>query len=909
MKKTILFIALLFNVIISSAQLANYYEDVYVNDSGGIDMANAYYAYDGASFYYDISMRMDALLVMYENTGNTYYLDRFLWNANRTLNRRDDNRSGIIPIPEATSVEYDPIDPYDGTTLNKVWSTRYYNKGCPRYEGFGGDDDWHKNTHAPTRQYTSCPECKDVPHLIGNANIIYAFTKFYNIIKDADTAIQDTNFNHFGQSENLSYTYLQIADDLLDASEATYTYFNTFWETALGVGGNTIGYYREHNGANAFLAFKGARLPMNMQASMGRAFVQLYEATDNSEYLDKAKLLADYIKEYTKVVADAKQWTYWGYVDPTPTASLPTGITDPEHPDIARDGDPLREDISHAALTAAFAYECVEYNIASTFTATDIQQYANTFLNDIFIDVLELDDGVDNGYTVNNTWNFKDNTNTHPYDSGLPLTEAPNGYLYDYWMLYASVDARIHQMLTDFNTTNYYPTLNSTDNFSRNLRRGLTIAFLHKTQQLFAPIASEHKYATDINWSGVDSGNFYDDPTEEFVYANNKEGTIRIGTITSDNKIKDDIITPFSHVSSFDWGNLAAGDFYGDEKDEIVIVSNEVGKNGYYIYSISAGNIVQDTEAIGWGAASDWVGAAAGNFDNTDREDFVLARNYNQEIRLFTHDATGARTARSTISLKALLEIPANATITGIASGNVIDNILGDELVVLVNSPDYLTNGYYVLSLNTSTYQFEVKSQNTGWGTGHDWQALTVGDYDGDGKDNIIMHGNYESKYKVYHVNESGSTYTIGALGSETFHKKQIEGNILGSGNFNAETNNDELIALRNTDGGIIVYTYNDRSFIASRATNSSDNTGQFVQNQSTTINDIKIYPNPTKGILTINVTNDISNIQINNLIGETIKTNIKKNTIDISSLSKGIYILTIELTNGNIITKKIIKN
>ncbi|MFY0601569.1 MAG: carbohydrate-binding protein [Cyclobacteriaceae bacterium] len=64
--------------------------------------------------------------------------------------------------------------------------------------------------------------------------------------------------------------------------------------------------------------------------------------------------------------------------------------------------------------------------------------------------------------------------------------------------------------------------------------------------------------------------------------------------------------------------------------------------------------------------------------------------------------------------------------------------------------------------------------------------------------------------------------------------------------------------------------------------------------------NDIAIYPNPARNVLNFKGSESINGIVIYNLLGaKVLDTSIKGNTIDVSSLSNGIY--TIQLTGNNI--------
>lgn len=80
------------------------------------------------------------------------------------------------------------------------------------------------------------------------------------------------------------------------------------------------------------------------------------------------------------------------------------------------------------------------------------------------------------------------------------------------------------------------------------------------------------------------------------------------------------------------------------------------------------------------------------------------------------------------------------------------------------------------------------------------------------------------------------------------------------------------------------------------------------VENQIYKDNDVIVYPNPTKSIVNLKSSHEIKSIELCDLSGKLImKTINPKNSVDISSVQKGIYLLKISLDNG-IIVKKISK-
>lgn len=70
---------------------------------------------------------------------------------------------------------------------------------------------------------------------------------------------------------------------------------------------------------------------------------------------------------------------------------------------------------------------------------------------------------------------------------------------------------------------------------------------------------------------------------------------------------------------------------------------------------------------------------------------------------------------------------------------------------------------------------------------------------------------------------------------------------------------------------------------------------------------DVKVYPNPTTGLVNISTNENINSIAIHDLLGRKVlasQTNLK--TVDVSSLTKGIYLLQLNLQKGQL-TKKLI--
>ncbi len=79
----------------------------------------------------------------------------------------------------------------------------------------------------------------------------------------------------------------------------------------------------------------------------------------------------------------------------------------------------------------------------------------------------------------------------------------------------------------------------------------------------------------------------------------------------------------------------------------------------------------------------------------------------------------------------------------------------------------------------------------------------------------------------------------------------------------------------------------------------------------TTTTNEVSIYPVPVNDVLTIQATTSINNIRLYDELGKIIQQktlNATNAVIDVSDIAQGIYYLHLEMPNHTIITKKIVK-
>ncbi|WP_336960589.1 T9SS type A sorting domain-containing protein [Chryseobacterium contaminans] len=114
------------------------------------------------------------------------------------------------------------------------------------------------------------------------------------------------------------------------------------------------------------------------------------------------------------------------------------------------------------------------------------------------------------------------------------------------------------------------------------------------------------------------------------------------------------------------------------------------------------------------------------------------------------------------------------------------------------------------------------------------------------------------------------------------------------------------------TDG--MVFSFAINTSVINGNTNISKSVSYLDSAVLSTVNldskkgEISIYPNPSTDFITIDSKEGLKKVTISSLEGKIVVTTENSGKIDVSKLSKGVYILQGELKNGAVISKKIIK-
>ena len=322
--------------------------------------------------------------------------------------------------------------------------------------------------------------------------------------------------------------------------------------------------------------------------------------------------------------------------------------------------------------------------------------------------------------------------------------------------------------------------------------------------------------------------------------------------------------------------NINYGDIDNDGDIDIITIST------HYIYLlVNNGNSYDPPISLNNNSS---LNSEIFDVDNDNYVDIIL--NHNNSLGYLKNN--GNNTFSSFISFKDLNN-------NDISISNGTGNLYNFKYIDFDNDSDFDVVGIganLLLFRNDGTNKYEeislIQSQ---YRAGRD---IEIVDIDDDNDNDIIVGGNFG----VYWAKNDNSTFTrqVISANSEAGTGTGSDANAFGV-----------EIADMDDDGDFDVvytsYTGNKVAWLENKIEETLSTTNVSLETN------IKIYPNPTSSILTIDTNHsiEIESIKLYNIQGRVIKTYQNTNTIDITTLESGMYLLNILYKKGTI-TKQIIK-
>lgn len=153
------------------------------------------------------------------------------------------------------------------------------------------------------------------------------------------------------------------------------------------------------------------------------------------------------------------------------------------------------------------------------------------------------------------------------------------------------------------------------------------------------------------------------------------------------------------------------------------------------------------------------------------------------------------------------------------------------------------------------------------------------------GTSTLVANGSAAMQYGSYYSYDDGMSWNIAAESTQYTVLAVLNATTAFAGGFTTSS----------TEGGIYKYT------------------GNALKTVNFAANELKVYPNPTTGILNIASPNGIASVEIYNFLGKVVISKqfsaVTQATIDMSNLSTGAYIVKTSAENGAVQTTKLMKN
>lgn len=227
------------------------------------------------------------------------------------------------------------------------------------------DDKRNYGTKGPVWSSTRYTAGVPYPTLVSTGMITRPMAEIASIIK-ADSALAA------GAAPG-GRTYGQVADTYITAAAQAVAFHEKEWRSDLSPARyvalpETSGYLRDSQGRAMSDAYA---LPYNMEDSIGRTMMYLYQATGNTAYRDRATLLARNLSS-AQYIADggALVWKYWGWSE-----------------------DPSVEDTSHAWISIDFMR--MMYQSGLYFNEAKMTALLRTFHQNIAPSSSTVNNGID----------------------------------------------------------------------------------------------------------------------------------------------------------------------------------------------------------------------------------------------------------------------------------------------------------------------------------------------------------------------------------------------------------------------------------------------------------------------------------------------------------------------------------
>ena len=237
----------------------------------------------------------------------------------------------------------------------------------------------------------------------------------------------------------------------------------------------------------------------------------------------------------------------------------------------------------------------------------------------------------------------------------------------------------------------------------------------------FTPNNANAAAVVPIDWQIVSTGDFNGDGRDDILWRNT-DGTLSnwLGTVAggyTPNDANAAVVVPT------DWNVVGTGDFNGDGRDDILWRNND-GTLSNWLGTASGGFTPNDANAARF-VPTDWQVAGTGDFNGDGRDD-ILWRNDNGQLSNWLGQDNGGfilNDARALTNVDTAWHVVGTGDFNGDGQDDILWRNDDGQLSNWVGRAD---GGFYANNANAAVV---VPTE---------WTVVAVGDYNGDGRDDIL---------------------------------------------------------------------------------------------------------------------------------------------------------------------------
>jgi hypothetical protein len=237
----------------------------------------------------------------------------------------------------------------------------------------------------------------------------------------------------------------------------------------------------------------------------------------------------------------------------------------------------------------------------------------------------------------------------------------------------------------------------------------------------FAPNAANSLNGVATDWHVAGIGDFNADGRDDILWRNN-DGRMSDWLGTASGGFADNAAHAYNSVAT-DWHIAGTGDFNGDGRDDI-LWRHDDGRITDWLGTANGGFSPNSANALD-SVSLDWSIAAVGDFNGDGRDD-ILWRNADGRITDWLGTATGAFGSNAA---NAYTSVATDWHIIGAGDFNGD----GRDDILWRNNDGRITDW-----LGTANGGFAPNAANSFNGVATDWHVASIGDFNGDGRDDIL---------------------------------------------------------------------------------------------------------------------------------------------------------------------------